>query len=197
MLFDSADCLEECSDEENVEAWEYVGDLVEADDEWHTVSAPLDSADWIRVSGSGNNVLDLRKLKGWRLEFFSVKSNLTGTIIVDQLALDGDGSMIGTAFFAASSEEAVEDEIVAAIYYSSEISENATQEIIYDGHFYVNYTVEQTETWGGFIQYDFAAPGRAYFNLSRAAAIAMDYEIVDPSSVPGRAHIRFLMLDRR
>eukprot|EP00977_Amphora_coffeiformis_P008605 scaffold1953_cov176-Amphora_coffeaeformis.AAC.23 len=196
VLLDSADCVEACSEEENLEVWGYAGGLLKADDAWHTVSAPLDSGDWVRVSGSGNDILDLRKLKGWRLEFSSTTNNVTGTIIVDQLALDGDGSMIGTAFLAASWEEVVEDEILAPIYYSSELSENATEEIIYDGHFYVNYTVEQTETWGGFIQYDFVAPGRAYFNLSKAQAIAMDFEILEPSSASGRAHIRFLMLDR-
>jgi len=196
VLFDSADCQEACSEELNLEVWEYAGGLLEADDAWHTVSAPLDLSAWVQVSGSGNGILDLRKLKGWRLEFLSATGNVTGTIIVDQLALDGDGSMIGTAFLASSWEEAIEDEIFAPIYYTSEISENATEEVIYDGHFYVNYTVEQTETWGGFIQYDFVAPGRAYFNVSKAQAIAMDYDILKTSSSPGRAHIRFLMLDR-
>ena len=147
-LFDSADCQGNCSNQENLEAWAFSGEgPMVADDSWQTVMAPLDSNDWVRVSGNGNEVLDLRKLKGWRLQFSSATANVNGTIVVDQLALDGDGTMIGTALRAASWEEAMEDDLIAPIYYRSDASENNTQEVIYDGRWFVNYTVQQKETW--------------------------------------------------
>ena len=147
VLYDASDCREGCSDKENLEAWEYTGGQMMTDNSWHVVSIPLDSNEWRQFSGNGNNVMDLRKLKGWRLEFSSAMSNVKGTIVVDQLALDGDGSMIGAPFRAASWEEASEDGLTQTTFYRSELSEERTQEVIYNGHFYVNYTVEQMETW--------------------------------------------------
>ena len=196
VLFDSADCVENCSKEENLESWEYyVGSLV-ADNTWKTIGVPLLSDGWIHASGAGNGVLDFHKLKGWRLEISSTKGSQGGTILLDQLALDGDGRMVSPAFQTTSWEEAIQDELVAPMYYQSDISENNAEQLFDEGHFYVNYTLEQTELWGGFIQYDFSVPGRAFFNISRAEAIGFDYSIIEPSSIPGRVHIRLIMLDR-
>lgn len=151
VLYDSADCVEDCSNEENLEGWEYVGGdqnrSIVSDNSWQTVYVPLNTNDWMRIAGQGNGEMDLRKLKGWRLEFSSTVSDLQGTIVVDQLALEGDGSMIGTTFRATSWEEALDDDLVVVQYYLSKFSEENTQETISDGRFLLNYTVEQTEEW--------------------------------------------------
>lgn len=39
------------------------------------------------------------------------------------------------------------------------------------------------------------APGAAYYNLSSATSLSLNYEVEEPLSVPGRAHLRIILMD--
>ncbi|KAL7570913.1 hypothetical protein ACA910_002546 [Epithemia clementina (nom. ined.)] len=197
-LFDSADCEQSCSNTMNLEAWEYIGDLLEPlGDYWKTMSLPLNSSDeWQLASSSGNDILDLDMLKGWRIDLFLPEtSNHTEALFISQLALEGGGELLGAAFHAESWENALEHDVVLATYHTSNISKASSSQRINDGQFYVDYLVEQTETWGGFVQYDFSFPGRAYCNLSKAEAVKIDFHTIKAASVPDRAHLRLTLTD--
>ena len=140
-------------------------------------------------------MLDFDALKGWRLEVYVPPRNLHRTLLISQIALEGGGDMLGASFYSNSWEKALEDDTITELFFNSEISKNESSQVIFDGQFYVDYTVQQTETWGGFVQYDFAVPGRAYYNLSKAEAIGMKYHTIEAASPPNRAHLRFLIMD--
>lgn len=196
-LFDSTNCRKNCTDPENLEAWDYVGDLVTADNSWKTVTMPFDDGGWkLANSPSGSDrILNLAMIKGWRLQLTSATVGLAGRFLLDQIVLDGPGEMLGAAFYANSWNTALVHDVVQPIYYNSNISKSRTVQEVGNGDFSIDYTAQQTETWGGFIQYDFTLPSRAYYNLSKAQAITMNYHVRQNSSAENRAHVRVVVLD--
>jgi len=47
-------------------------------------------------------------------------------------------------------------------YYQSDQSKNLSQALLTsDGALIMNYTIEQVESWGGFLEYQHIAPGNA------------------------------------
>ena len=59
----------------------------------------------------------------------------------------------------------------------------------------LNYTLEQSKNWGGFLDVEHVAPGAGYYSLSAASAISLAYRVGGASSSPGRAHVRIILLD--
>ncbi|KAL3910117.1 MAG: hypothetical protein SGILL_007816, partial [Bacillariaceae sp.] len=84
------------------------------------------------------------------------------------------------------------------VVHDSEQSENNTQQLLNfndEGTMVIDYWVEQREIWGGYVTYESVPPGRAYYNLSKADAVSLDYSIISPLSAPGRGHFRFILFD--
>lgn len=59
----------------------------------------------------------------------------------------------------------------------------------------LNYTIEDTEPWGGFAEYYHFIPGNGYYNLSQANEVTLKYNVVEPCTAPGEAHLRLTLYD--
>jgi len=80
--------------------------------------------------------------------------------------------------------------------YQSNISENlTTTEFDNHGILTVNYTIEQSEAWGGFVDFEHLAPGGAYYNLSGASSLTLEYETLQAASIPERLNLRLILMD--
>jgi hypothetical protein len=165
----------------------------------HQLEGEADDWQQLRVSiseleheGLGPN-LDLRRLRGWIIQV----QNATGSVLLDQLSCVGGGSMLGSAFHTgiASFQEAVEESTWMESYYQSEMSKNFSKPLLQDGRLNLDYMVEQVETWGGFTDYAHLAPGAAYYNLSQATSLVLEYNVTEPASIPGRAIMRLVLQD--
>lgn len=159
----------------------------------------------------GNNNLDAERLRGWRIEL-SIDSQggigdvSEGVLLLDQLACVGGGDLLGAAFhpkekglFRSDQEGLLEQSLVEGMwferYYQSDRSKNFSQALLTsDGTFRMNYTIEQAEIWGGFLDYQHLAPGNAYYNLSQSTYISLSYNVSKAASVD-RAHLRIILMD--
>ena len=59
----------------------------------------------------------------------------------------------------------------------------------------VNYTVEQSAEWGGFVDFGFILRDERVHDCSGATALAFWYNNVVKSSAAGRVHFRFVLLE--
>jgi len=62
---------------------------------------------------------------------------------------------------------------------------------------YLNFTIEQVQTRGGFISYEHLAPGPAYYNLSQATEIVMIYSVIQKAAPPGLANFELVFMKER
>jgi hypothetical protein len=213
ILLDDSDCLvgQNCTDQQNLEqyySFHYILDDATAD--WQELQVKLrgnsdsDSPFWqTGWSGTtGNGVLDLDHIRGWRIEMNIdsqgvIGNTSQGAFLVDQLACVGGGELFGAAFRSknATFDDAIATGTWAENYYDSPLSMNRTERALDDGNLIVNYTIEQVETWGGYVDYEHLAPGPAYYNLSQASDLSLNYEMIRPASSSGRAHLRIILMD--
>ena len=151
----------------------------------------------------GNGKLDPQRIRGWRVELAmdaveGIGSSSSGTLLLDHLACVGTGDMLGAAFRLGediSFADALQDKIWMEDFFESEISEDETTVLLTDGKISLDYTLQHTQTWGGFLDFTHIAPGAAYYNLSLATDIFLEYEVHQAASVPGRAHFRLVLQD--
>ena len=60
----------------------------------------------------------------------------------------------------------------------------------------VDYEVVQTEGWGGFLDFGTILDTGSYFSSCAGAShMSLRYKILEPQSLPGRAHLRLILLD--
>jgi hypothetical protein len=119
----------------------------------------------------------------------STTRNKIGTIWFDQLECMGDGDMFGSAFYVGSGRKrtyrnTIKEGTWMETYYQSNVSMDNTTTSLLDGIMAVNYTNEQAETWGGFVDHAHLAPGNLYYNLSVVTHLTLNYTIVEPASIP-------------
>ena len=160
----------------------------------------------------GNNNLDAERLRGWRIELSidsqsDIGSLSEGVLLIDQLACVGGGDLLGAAFHPkeiglVSSDQngLLEQSLMEGMwferYYQSDQSKNLSQALLTsDGALIMNYTIEQAETWGGFLDYQHIAPGNAYYNLSQSTGISLNYNVPKAASSVDRAHLRIILMD--
>ena len=219
VLLDDGDCEDNCTDPQNLERYysdHYILDsgrlsvengTSELDLEWRELRISLDEgaqsnsaftlAQWSGLKGNG--ILDLDHIKGWQIELAmdaetSVDRVSKGVLIIDQISCVGGEDLFGLALLTAGLfRDAVTDGIWGEEYFESTLSRNATEVLLGNSSMIMNYTVEQTEIWGGFVGFDHISPGNAYYNLSQANAISLDYEVMRAASTPGRAHLRIIL----
>jgi len=160
----------------------------------------------------GNNNLDAERLRGWRIELSidsqsEIGSLSEGALLIDQLACVGGGDLLGAAFrpkeielVSSDQNSFLEQSLMEGAwferYYQSDQSKNLSQALLTsDGMLYMNYTIEQAESWGGFLDYQHIAPGNAYYNLSQSTDISLNYNISLAASSVGRSHLRIILMD--
>ena len=171
----------------------------------------------------GNDRLDLNGIKGWRIELSmdsqgGMNSTSSGVLLVDQLQCVGGNDLLGAAFWTnrthtldqvntTLTENATIGVGIAAFesanaagtwfdrYYESPISRNLSSAALVNGTLKLNYTIAQSEAWGGFVDYQHIAPGSAYYNLSAATAVSLSYTVRRAASVAERAHLRLILMD--
>ncbi|KAG7339186.1 PAS domain containing protein [Nitzschia inconspicua] len=188
---------------QHMETWQYQNSIPLLNStEWHQVRIPTTAvSDWQRVQGSNNDKLDLDRINGWRMMLVfpdQAINSQRGTFRIDQLSFDGGPDLMGAFLHTQSYTEAIHDQTIQRIIHDSYLSENKTKEwlnVNNDGTMAIQYLVEQRESWGGYLSYQHIPPSRAYYNLSRAAAVSLDYTVVTPLSESGRGHFRLILFD--
>ena len=186
-------------------------------------AAPFWQTGWAGSGASGNHRLDLEHIRGWRMELSMDASSQgatddddddidnntsSGVLWLDQLSCVGGGDLLGAAFWTndnpatttSADYELLEDAAVStgswfSRYYESPLAKNRTRVDLSNGTLFLNYTIEQTESWGGFNDYQHLAPGPAYYNLSAATGVSLGYDIRQAASAPGRSHLRIILMD--
>jgi len=161
--------------------------------------SPLTRTGW--VGTVGNNVLDLDHLRGWKIELSidsqaGMGNSSDGILLVDQLACVGGGELVGAPFHG-DFKNMTEDGVWKETYYMSQLSQNRSQAFLQNGMLYLNFTIEQVQTRGGFISYEHLAPGPAYYNLSQATEIVMIYSVIQKAAPPGLANFELVFMKER
>lgn len=171
-------------------------------DEW--VEIQMEPSSFVTTTtNTAPSALDWRRIRGWSLGLQARKTTVnattspihSGTFFVDQLACVGNGTLWGASFFTSGGRnQSVAEGSLKETFYNSDISANETQVAFTNqGELQVDYVVQQVETWGGFVQFDFVFPG--YYNLTGASDVAIDVRVTQPSSRPRRAIFRYLLSD--
>jgi hypothetical protein len=200
---DDSDCVSDCSETINVEvyyAFHYILDNSQ-NGEWQEIRIPLfgdgnvESPFWRTgwVGIVGNDQLDPNHLKGFRIELSidsqgDLGSSSSGSLLLDQFACVGGEDLLGAAFHAVPSgpfEDAVNRSSWLDPSFPSELSRNRTEALFDHGLLSVNYTIEApslnnitvNEAVGGILEFRHRAPASAYYNLTQASGMAIDYQV--------------------
>ncbi len=59
----------------------------------------------------------------------------------------------------------------------------------------IEWSAQNTEPWGGYVKFEHILPGSEVYNFSAFDSISFYYYVVQPQSLPGRAHLRFELYD--
>ena len=157
----------------------------------HRLAGSLDEWHEIRMDIEEFESLSLDHIRGWRLELSNVE-----IVLLDQLSCIGGGDMLGSAFRTTNSfQEELENGAWEDDHFESPLSRNLTETKLSDGMLTTSYLLEQTEAWGGFLSYGYIVPSHAYYNLSQANSIALNYTVNRAASPEGRAHLRIILKD--
>jgi hypothetical protein len=126
---------------------------LEETEEWKELRVSLKDLTQSNVSSSGNNELDLNRLRGFLIELEPTQGS-AGMLKVDQLACIGGGDLFGAALFASNDfEQTVATGGWVAEYFESGISRNESEVIMQNGTLEIVYLVQHVESWGGYIAY--------------------------------------------
>ena len=139
----------------------------------------------------------LKRVKGYKIEFLN-STSIYQAIQIDQLACVGGSEMFSSPLYIAegmSFQDMIDTEIYRTDYYQSPKSEELTHMNISDGTVTIDYVVEQTENWGGFLSLTWLPPASAYYNMSTATDLVLDYRVLDGASEPGRVTFRVILGD--
>jgi hypothetical protein len=224
ILLEGSDCVKDCAmmPGQQLENYYSFHQILDRDPGWHTVtidlrggedsSLPLWRSGW--TGRPGNRRLDLGAVKGWRLEFNIDGSGEKGTftsgaVLFDFLEATGQG-VLNSAFDLGqqSYEDAERNGIFYNRSYHSLMSKDRTTWSLMNvppapssglnGSFpalHGNITVEQTESWGGFVDVGHILPGVAYYNMSAADQIEMNVYTAMVALPAGHMHLRLILLD--
>lgn len=156
----------------------------------------LTATDWQELVVFWNDTdLPIHRIRGWRIELFSDLAP-NATVFLDQLAYHGDGNLFGAPFYVSEFlTDALHESSWLEAYYELDLSQNEMTATLQDGVLLVNYTVQQVEAWGGFLDFAHLAPGNSYFNLSQANHLQLVYSVPKAASAPGQAIFRFVLQD--
>ena len=177
---------------------------------WKQILIPIDN-------DSLDPLIKLQRVRGWKIRL-TTNSDHQITLVVDHFSFIGGGDLFGSAFYILDGSmdfceryppgeaknladfyanyNGVSNRLWQHTYYESDISTNETSAILSNqGVLDVNYTIEQVEAWGGFVEFGFMAPGNAHYDLEDATHISIDFKVPKEASIPGRSIFRFLLED--
>jgi hypothetical protein len=104
------------------------------------------------------------------------------TVYIDQLAFHGNGDLLGAPFFVKQPlSEAIQEGIWLESYYESPFSKKNTNATLRNGTLQVEYTVQQKELWGGFLDFAHLTPGKFLFQFITSAASTVGVQCTSES----------------
>lgn len=174
------------------------------------ISLNSSEEDWqeLRISLTDEEVnlssLQLHRIRGWRFQLLigddddASNSASSSSILIDNLSCQGGGQMFGNSFYmddATTWQDVTDANIFWTQYFQSDFSENASQISLNNSKLTANYTVQQVESWGGFVSIYHLTPGQAFYNLSQATDIRIDFRVAQAASESKRVHLRILLAD--
>lgn len=195
-FMDDRDCLlseQDCQAMESLTPISIFSKQLNASSEWYHLTVSVEE---LMLQP---NFVDLKRIRAWAVRVAS--NTTTGTVLVDQLACHGSGSLLGSAFYilpqpnATSFDQAKQESMWLEEFFESQIARNDSINTLEEGILQMDYTVQQVQAWGGFNDVAHLAAGNGYYNLSQATGISMDFNIVRPASIPGRCIFRFVLQD--
>jgi hypothetical protein len=177
----------DCSREESLDAFVFAEiPIVQEDETWRE----------IKVKTSSFPGLDLRRLRGWKVETTGVTTAAPMQILLDQLACLGGGAMLGASLnIATDFEDAVAEGTWRESFYQSETARIGLLVVSEGGKMNIDYTIERVEDWGGYSDWHALAPGNAYYNLSQATEVVIDHDLTRVATTMGRSIFRFILLE--
>lgn len=160
-LLDDSECVDLCDAPASLEHWTTPAPLeLNQTEEWSERRIPF--SDFVAEQVSGQRALDLRRLRGFRLE---ARSTSAATIQIDHLACIGGGDLFGAALFAAEDAAAPRPANRTAfrsrdrpglpgrngwdVEHFSDLSRDRSRAVLRNGTLALDYAVQQTEAWGG------------------------------------------------
>ena len=190
QLFDDSECIESatttnCAEVNNLNRYGIFDDELMGDGQWHEVQTMIESID---------GGLQMARIRG----FSMILLEGSGTLYIDQFACIGGGSMLSSAFHidpTLTLDDAISESTWMDFYYNSNKSRDETVASLQGGKLSLDYTIVQKESWGGFLDFSHLAPGNAYYNLTQATDVSLNYFVKAANSIPGRAIFRFILLD--
>ena len=178
-------------------------------EEWTEIQVPLYNLNDAYMED--DMFLDTRRIRGFRIDVITNKEATSAASITkrrsattsmaiqfDQLACHGGGDLLGASLHLGPRfdyEDAIAQDNWREDYYQSVTSQNLTHVRLQQGVMDIDYTIEQVETWGGYVNFDSLFPGESYFNLTGATDITLDYHVREVSDAPGRATFRLKIFD--
>ena len=159
----------------------------------------------------GNNQLGPHRLRGWRMELSidsqdgDLNNQSSGVLLMDQLSCVSTDTEISPISAALEATDVASNRTFAdwikedddgtwhvRYYGDAALAQARTQvELTSDGVLGINYTVQKTEDWGGFIDFLHLARGHGYYNLFHADAISCSYDVpMAEKEAPARVHLR-------
>ena len=164
--------------------------------DWNEVRIPFDDENWIQTDDSvGEGTMHLNHLREWKVQ---IDGSDDLVIRVDHLSCVGNGNMFASVFDTDLSFEIAAQNYSAfsgPYFHKSNISKESSTMELEDGVLTFGYTVEQTESWGGFSQFGHYAPSNAYYNLSQAKQLDLAYSVPVRASQLNRVHLRLTIAE--
>ncbi|CAB9521812.1 Nitrilase family, member 2 [Seminavis robusta] len=152
-------------------------------------------------NNNNNHQLDLHRLRGFMLSIEPTGGS-SGRLKMDHFALVGGEALFGAALYASDDfNKTVTLEggwEITAFNSDRSLQESSVefmQQANNNGTLDIDYLVEHAADWGGFLAISYVAPGAAYYNVSNAAYLTMEYQVNVPVSNPNRTHLRFILND--
>lgn len=141
--------------------------------------------------------LQLHRIREWgiriSIDAISVGNESDIEVWFDHLACFGNGSLFGSGFYWQDQDSIGNIRSSWSQYHhKSELARQETNSVIDESRMMqINYTVQQTEPWGGLSSFSLDVPG--YYNLSSAEFINFDYTVRKRDVPSGHAELRLIM----
>lgn len=171
-----------------------------ADDEmrWTPPTQINDDLAWFEVE----HEMPGSQFHGWVVRLSVDVAGSRAVVHLDNIACFSDqGGIIGHALTLPSWDSSLETMVWQQEFYGAQnVAEERTRIVLANGSMGVNYTLQQTENWGGFMSFMHSAAGAAYYNLTSlddvlVPAVAFNVDVEVPQSSPQRGHLRFILMD--
>ena len=151
-LLDDSECLSGC-DHKEWDLWSTHQQALEETAGWVEIRVPLSYLNQTNLGSTGNNRLDLHRLRGFEM-IFEISQESAGKILLDHLACIGNEQLIGAALFATSDlHQTIKTEggwVVDAFASPLALRESNVSMDRQNGQLKIEYLVQHSKDWGGY-----------------------------------------------